>query len=154
MHRISIGLVLAALTCAPLARAQTPEERASARVLVEQADKKLGEKDFQAAVDLFAKAFLVVPAPTIRLAQARAEVRLGRLIAAQQHMLEAARSPAQAGQPPGVGGLRGGWRRDGSSLARGRKRLSILRHGYFQVPFSITRSMAWVWALSSVRFAG
>ena len=41
-----------------------------------------------------------MPAPTIRLAQARAEVQIGRLIAAQQHMLDAAHSPAKAGQPP------------------------------------------------------
>ena len=96
---VSAAALLAAVTCAPLAVAQTPEERASARVLVQQADKKLDEKDFQAAIDLFAKAYLVVPAPTIRLAQARAEIQMGRLIAAQQHMLEAAHSPAQAGQP-------------------------------------------------------
>ncbi len=81
------------------AHAQSAEDRTTARLLAEQADKKLASKDYQGAADLFAQAYQLVPAPTLRLAQGRAELALGHLILAQQHMLEAARSLPQPGEP-------------------------------------------------------
>jgi len=87
------------------ARAQAPaapqsaQDRASARVMAEEADKKMTSGDFAGAVDSFSKAYAFVPAPTIKVARAHAYLKLGKLIEAQQDLLDAARSDAQPGEP-------------------------------------------------------
>lgn len=97
--RVALCAAIMLVLCAE-ARAQSPEDRASARLLIEQAEKKAADKEYAAAIDLFVKAFTLIPAPTIRLAQARVEAQAGHLIEAQQHLLEAARSSPQSGEPP------------------------------------------------------
>ena len=71
--RIAALMLVGTLSASLPAGAQTAEERASARMLAEQADKKLADNDLPGAIDLFAKAYSIVPAPTLRLAQGRAE---------------------------------------------------------------------------------
>ncbi len=81
------------------APAQSVQDRASARVLAEDADKKMTSGDFAGAAESFTKAYAFVPAPTIKVARAHAYLKLGRLIEAQQDLLDAARSDPQAGEP-------------------------------------------------------
>jgi hypothetical protein len=101
-RRLFIGAALLACVVGarPAFAQPSAEDRASARLLAEDADRRLSANDLPGAIDLFQKAYALVPAPTLRLAQARAEAKLGRLIEAQQHMLEAARTTPQPGEPP------------------------------------------------------
>ena len=92
--------LFASVASARPAWSQSAEERASARQLVKDADKKLAAHDPDGAIELFEKAFALVRAPTIRLEQGRAELKLGRLIEAQQHLLEATRTVPAPGEPP------------------------------------------------------
>ena len=64
--------------------AQSADDRATARIIAEDADKKAQAGDYQGAVDSFTKAYSLVPAPTIKVARAHAYLKLGRLIEAQQ----------------------------------------------------------------------
>jgi hypothetical protein len=97
-----------------VARAQAPQpgaqssaqDRASARVLAEDADKKMTSGDFAGAAESFTKAYAFVPAPTIKVARAHAYIKLGRLIEAQQDLLDAARSDPQPGEPVSWGEAR------------------------------------------------
>src|SRR5215210_5834390 len=93
-------LVLAALLVTAPAAAQSAEDRATARLLVEEADKKLEAGEWQAALELFTRALTLVPAPTIKLAMARALVNLNQLVEAQQLLLDLSREPAGKNEPP------------------------------------------------------
>ena len=108
LRPVALATLLAlAPTFLPVAAfAQSAEDRASARVVAEEADKKMQAGDYAGAVDSFTKAFALVPAPTIKVARAHALLKLGRLIEAQQDLLDAARSNPQAGEPPAWGEAR------------------------------------------------
>jgi hypothetical protein len=105
---------LAALTLASLlgtlvssaAFAQSADDRATARVIAEDADKKVQAGDYTGAVDSFTKAFALVPAPTIKVARAHAYLKLSHLIEAQQDLIDAARSAPQPGEPASWGDAR------------------------------------------------
>jgi hypothetical protein len=97
-------ILLASLALIPVipcgnAQAQSPQDRATARILADEADKKVSEGDYKAALDLFTRANSMFPAPTLQLARARMLIRLGQLIEAQQAMQSVARSDAQPGEP-------------------------------------------------------
>jgi hypothetical protein len=94
-------LLAVALTSLVPARtlAQSAEDRATARALVAEAEKKLESRDFQAALELFQKAHALVPAPTLKVAMARAMASLGRIVEAEQLFREAARSAPQPNEP-------------------------------------------------------
>lgn len=91
---------------APAPSAQSAQDRASARVLAEDADRKMTSGDYAGAAESFTKAFAFVPAPTIKVARAHAYLKLGRLIEAQQDLLDAARSDPQPGEPASWGEAR------------------------------------------------
>jgi hypothetical protein len=90
----------------PPAAGQSAQDRASARVLAEDADKKMTSGDYAGAAESFTKAYAFVPAPTIKVARAHAYLKLGRLIEAQQDLLDAARSDPQPGEPASWGEAR------------------------------------------------
>jgi hypothetical protein len=78
---------------------QTAQDRASARVLAEDADKKMTSGDYAGAIESLTKAYALVSAPTIKVARAHAYLKLARLIEAQQDLLDAARSESRPGEP-------------------------------------------------------
>lgn len=93
------AVLAALLVAAPLA-AQTPQERATARLLAEEGAKHLEAKNPKAALDAFRRAHQLVPAPTLLLAMGRAHVELGELVEGHERFLEAMRSPVGPKDPP------------------------------------------------------
>jgi hypothetical protein len=99
--RFTRAVLLAALVILPAlpAHAQPVDDRASARALAAEADRQLAAGDVTGAIDSFTKAYGYVPAPTLKVARAHAYLKLGRLIEAQEDLLDAARSEAKPGEP-------------------------------------------------------
>ncbi len=110
----------------PAASAQTPEapdagasadDRATARMLAEQADQKLEAGDVRGALELFQRADAIFPAPTLKLAAARAMVRLGQLIEAHELLLAIARTEIPRMAPAPWGAARDAARQEAAALA-------------------------------------
>ncbi len=77
--------VLAALAAPSMAYAQVGDaDRAAARALAFEANDALESKDYAAAAERFARADALVHAPTLLLGLARADVGLGKLVAAYE----------------------------------------------------------------------
>ena len=77
--------VLAALAAPSMAYAQVGDaDRAAARALAFEANDALEGKDYAAAAERFARADALVHAPTLLLGLARADVGLGKLVAAHE----------------------------------------------------------------------
>jgi len=86
-HRHSFAvLAVAAFLAAGAAQAAEPSaaDRVSARALAAQAHRAVKDGDYAAAADLFARADALVHAPTLMLGLARAQVALGKLVAANE----------------------------------------------------------------------
>jgi uncharacterized protein HemY len=86
MFRTYLGglTLLAIATAAGGAQAQTNSDRATARELALEGHQALQQRDFAKAEDLLARAYSLVPAPTVGVELARAEVALGKLVAAHE----------------------------------------------------------------------
>jgi PEGA domain len=104
MLRISAGglLLLAIAFSARSAQGQTNSDRATARALALDGHQALEERDFGKAEDLLGRAYSLVPAPTVGVELARAQVALGKLVAAHEtysrvlhEEVPASASPAQ-----------------------------------------------------------
>ncbi|WP_438020870.1 hypothetical protein WMF18_18185 [Sorangium sp. So ce315] len=92
--------MLLALTCAPSALAQVSDaDRATARSLAVEGQEALDRKDFAAAFDRFSRADAIIHAPTLLLGVARAQVGLGRWIAAHESYSRILREGAPEGSP-------------------------------------------------------
>ncbi|WP_437786289.1 hypothetical protein [Sorangium sp. So ce1097] len=92
--------MLLALTCAPAAFAQVSDaDRATARSLAVEGQEALDRKDFAAALDRFGRADAIIHAPTLLLGVARAQVGLGRWIAAHESYSRILREGAPEGSP-------------------------------------------------------
>ena len=91
-----------ALVLAPaVASAQVSDaDRATARALAQQGQDALDKKDFATALDRFGRASAIVRAPTLALGQARAQVGLGRLVAAQETYQRVLRDGVPPRSPP------------------------------------------------------
>jgi hypothetical protein len=98
-HKAFPLLLAASLALSRGAWAQTPQDRATARMLAQDADKKLSAKQYSEALALFIKADALVPAPTLKVAIANTRVLLGQLVEAQQLLLDVARSQPLPGEP-------------------------------------------------------
>jgi hypothetical protein len=81
------------------ARAQSDADRATARQLTAEAERKLGSKDFEGGYALLAKAYSLVPSPMIKVGMGRAKASMNQLIEAQQHYVEAAKSVPRPNEP-------------------------------------------------------
>jgi hypothetical protein len=88
---LPLGLTFA-LPPPALAEASDDNTRNAARNLAEQGKELFDKADFEHARDLFHRAYALVPAPTIALFEARALVKLGRLVEADEAYLRAART--------------------------------------------------------------
>ena len=94
---LSLGLALVSAT----ALADVPDaDKAAARALAQQGQDALDRKDFTTAVDRFERARQLFPAPTLAVGLARAQVGVGRLVAAQETLNRVLREGAPAGSPP------------------------------------------------------
>jgi hypothetical protein len=100
VHTLS-ALALAFALAPAAALAQTSDaDLAVARDLAQQGQDALDRKDFAVAADRFARAGELVHAPTLEVGLARADVGLGKWIAAQELYHRILREGAQAGAPP------------------------------------------------------
>jgi hypothetical protein len=83
----------------PLASAQTDSDKATARELAKEGADALEKKDFAKAADRFARADALFHAPTLLLGLARAQVGLGKLVAAQENYHSILREELTANAP-------------------------------------------------------
>jgi hypothetical protein len=97
-HAACAALALAATALLPgLAQAQSDEDRATARKLSFEAATALEAKDYAAAAEKFSRADALFHAPTLTLGLARAQVGLGKLVAAQESYQRIVREGVPAG---------------------------------------------------------
>src|SRR6185312_5466429 len=93
----ALGLLLAPAS----ASAQLSDaDKASARARAQQGQDALDKHDFTTAADRFARAGELVHAPTLALGLARAQVGLGKWIAATETYYRLLHEPVPAGAPP------------------------------------------------------
>jgi hypothetical protein len=81
------------------AGAQTDEQRAAARVAAKEGIKAFDEGRYQEALDYFKRAEAIMHAPTHLLLIARADAKLGRLVAAQEAYFRIQREQLPADAP-------------------------------------------------------
>lgn len=81
---LALLLGSAAALATPLTFAATPEETAAARSMAEQGLQAFNEERYQDAADLFERAESLVHSPIHLLYQARANVKVGQLVKAQE----------------------------------------------------------------------
>src|SRR5437899_40990 len=94
------GLSLAAfLFAGRVAAAPSDADRATARALALEGFHALDMKDFATAADRFSRADALVHAPTLLLGLARAEVGLGKLVAAGEVYNRLVREPLPPNAP-------------------------------------------------------
>jgi hypothetical protein len=93
------ALALSLLLPAGRAAAQSDEDKAAARVLATQGAEALGGSKYGEALDLVSRAEQMFHAPTHLLLIARAQVGLGRLVAAKESYLKLTREELAAGAP-------------------------------------------------------
>lgn len=98
--RRSLAVLLALVTqlSAP-AFAQSDADKLTARELAREAQDALEKKDFATAADRFGRADSLFHAPTLVLGLARAQVGLGKLIAAQENYNKILREKLPPGAP-------------------------------------------------------
>ncbi len=98
LRRITFPLLFVIALAGSPARAAEPSDadRATARALAEQASEALEKKDFTRAAELFGRADALVQAPTLALGFARAQVGLGKLVAAHETYQRIVREAARA----------------------------------------------------------
>src|SRR5262245_12687203 len=95
------ALALALLLIPTVASAQVSDaNKAAARALAQQGQDALDEKDFTTAADRFTRAGELLHAPTLALGLARAQVGLGKWVAAQETYLRLLREGVPAHAPP------------------------------------------------------
>ena len=85
---------------APAIRAQTEEERESARDLMDQGDERVEQRDYAAALVLYRAAHDIMHVPTTGIEVARVEAMRGRLVEAREVALEIGRIPPRPNGDP------------------------------------------------------
>jgi hypothetical protein len=95
---ILAALVLASVSLASPAFAQSDADKATARELAKEGAEAIEKKEFAMALDRFTRANALFHAPTLVLGIARAQVGLGKLVAAQEnyHLILREGVPANA----------------------------------------------------------
>ncbi|HEU4406617.1 MAG TPA: hypothetical protein VFS43_15225 [Polyangiaceae bacterium] len=81
------------------ALAQSDADRATARQLTAEAERKLSARDYEGAYTLLAKAYALVPSPMIKIGMGRAKVSQNQLIEAQQHFIDASKGAPKPNEP-------------------------------------------------------
>jgi hypothetical protein len=130
---LSSALALALWLGGGQARAQEPppEVRSTARTLADEGADAFARGDYQRAHERLKRAFALVEAPTIAVLDARALVKLGRLVEARARYRDALEVPQDAGSPPAFREAADNARAEARSLER---RLAWLTVRVRQVP--------------------
>lgn len=97
---VPIATVALSLCIALPANAQSDEEKAAARALGLQGSKALQENKYAETIDLVTRAEAIFHAPPHLLMIGRAQVGLGRLVAARENFLKIMREQLPATAPP------------------------------------------------------
>lgn len=95
---LALMAVLVAASPGP-AWAQSDADRATARQLTAEAERKLTARDYEGAYNLLAKAYALVPSPMIKIGMGRAKVSMNQLIEAQQHFVDASKGTPKPNEP-------------------------------------------------------
>ncbi|MEP7121905.1 MAG: PEGA domain-containing protein [Byssovorax sp.] len=98
---VALCAVLALSLTATSASAQLSDaDKGTARALAQQGQDALDKRDFATAADRFARAGELVHAPTLLLGLARAQVGLGKWVAAEETYYRLVHEPAPPNAPP------------------------------------------------------
>jgi len=96
----ALGVLVWLTLCAETASAQGgAEAKVAARRMAEEAADHFDAGEYEKARDLFQRAYQLHPAPTLPLWEARALVKLGRLVEAEERYTEAGRYELQPDDP-------------------------------------------------------
>ncbi len=104
------------------AHAQSPADRTTARSLAQEAQAAFDRGDFGTAEDRFARAEALVHAPTLLLALARSQMKLGKLVQAYENYQRIVREAIPEGSPEVF--------RDAQNLAQGESEAVLPRLGW------------------------
>lgn len=96
---LALALVASAVVAPRLARAQSPEDRETARRLFDDGKARRDAGDAAGALEAFRAADALMNVPTTKLAVARAYLALGKLVEARDTALAVARIPAASNEP-------------------------------------------------------
>lgn len=77
----------------------TPQEKETARALMDQGDERFEEKNYEAALKAYVGAHAIMRVPTTALEVAKAHEKLGHLVEARDALLEAVRFPKGENEP-------------------------------------------------------
>ncbi len=77
----------------------SPQEKETARALMDQGDERFEEKNYAAALQAYAGAHAIMRVPTTALEVAKAQEALGNLVEARDALLEAVRYPKSPSEP-------------------------------------------------------
>jgi hypothetical protein len=97
VRRLTI-LVIVAVSSG--AMAQTSSDRATARALALEGHQALKDGDFAKAENLLGRAYSLVPAPTVGVQLARAQVALGKVLSAHETYSRVLHEPLPVSAPP------------------------------------------------------
>jgi hypothetical protein len=128
MRRTLVPLLLALVTSfSSQAGAEGPsaQDRATARLLAEEADKKQEAGDLAGALELFQRADAIYPAPSLKVAIARVLVKQSKIIEAHELLLDVARSAPQKEEPAVWASAREAARQEAEALAPRVPRIEI-----------------------------
>jgi hypothetical protein len=127
MVRRSTRVLLLVLLLPLSASGQAPsaQDRATARLLAEEADKKVEAGDLKGAIELFRRADAIFPAPSLKVAIAGLLVKQQQLIEAHELFLDVARSEPQPGEPPVWASARETARQEAEAIAPRIPRIEI-----------------------------
>jgi len=95
----ALVVCLGASTGVSSAWAQSAADKATARALAEEAQDALEAKDYKKALDRYARANALYPAPTLALGFTRAQVGMGQLVAASENYNRIIRDGTSGGAP-------------------------------------------------------
>jgi hypothetical protein len=103
--RLVASLLVASLVAPAAALAQsksgpTQQERDMARALMDEGNTKFEAKDYEGALRSYRAAHTIMNVPTTGIEVARAEMQLGKLVAARRHALDVASMPQRPGGEP------------------------------------------------------
>jgi hypothetical protein len=94
-----VATLMVALAASQSARAQSPADKATARHLMDAADRMVEEKRFADALKAYEGAHAIMHVPTTGIEVAKTLAELGRLVDARQAAYDVTRMPPADGEP-------------------------------------------------------
>ncbi|MCS6900743.1 MAG: hypothetical protein RMJ98_19535 [Myxococcales bacterium] len=122
-------LLVLLLPLTAFGQSPSAQDRATARLLAEEADKKVEAGDLKGALELFRRADAIFPAPSLKVAIAGLLVKQQQLIEAHELFLDVARSEPQPGEPAVWASARETARQEAEGLALRIPRIEISLQG-------------------------